>query len=249
VGHVFNAVVVDGSFGLLSKDGSSSFDSVTVKTDDPAFRVEEGGANLMASAAPQEPIGAENTLTYDALAPIVEEAIDRWAESLLIDEGTLSLLEEVSFVIADLPGLTLGQAIGDTVLVDIDAAGYGWFIDATPYDDSEFNEYLGTLQAAPSSPALGDMDLLTVVMHELGHILGFEDLSSKQYSQDLMSATLDAGIRKLNIEASKMIHLIADDQIAPRYSLNNLLKKEGFQIVKKERQQVLFRHMPAGLLI
>jgi hypothetical protein len=39
VGHVFNAVTVDGDFGLLSKDGASSFDEVTVKTNDPAFEI------------------------------------------------------------------------------------------------------------------------------------------------------------------------------------------------------------------
>jgi hypothetical protein len=157
VGHVFNAVVVDGSFGLLSKDGNSTFDVITVKTDDPVFRVDDGD-DLRASTAPQEPVGAENTLTYDALAPIVEEAIDRWTESLLIDESTLSLLNEVDFEIADLSGLTLGQTTGTTVLIDMNAAGYGWFVDTTPYDDSEFDEYFGQLQANPSSPASGDMD-------------------------------------------------------------------------------------------
>jgi len=37
------------------------------------------------------------------------------------------------------------------------------------------------------------MDLLTVVMHEIGHALGYEDLSAD--AGDLMSATLDAGER------------------------------------------------------
>ena len=36
VGHVFNSVVVDGDFGLLTVDGSSSFDALTIRTDDPA---------------------------------------------------------------------------------------------------------------------------------------------------------------------------------------------------------------------
>ena len=37
LGHAFNALVVDGGFGLLSRDASSSFDSVTVSTDDLAY--------------------------------------------------------------------------------------------------------------------------------------------------------------------------------------------------------------------
>ena len=34
LGHVFNAVVVDGDFGLITRDAASSFESVTVRTDD-----------------------------------------------------------------------------------------------------------------------------------------------------------------------------------------------------------------------
>jgi hypothetical protein len=37
MGHVYNSVLVDGGFGLLGATGSSSFDSLTVQTDDPAF--------------------------------------------------------------------------------------------------------------------------------------------------------------------------------------------------------------------
>jgi hypothetical protein len=36
-GHVFNALAVDGDFGLLTRNGQSSFDSLTFRTDDPAF--------------------------------------------------------------------------------------------------------------------------------------------------------------------------------------------------------------------
>ncbi|NIM49027.1 MAG: hypothetical protein GTO22_07180, partial [Gemmatimonadales bacterium] len=65
LGHMFNAVTVDGGFGLLSKDGSSSFDTVTVRTDDPQFRTE--GHNLMASAAPPVAVGAGDFLIYEGL--------------------------------------------------------------------------------------------------------------------------------------------------------------------------------------
>ncbi len=37
-GHVFNAIIVDGDFGLIAVDGTSSFDEVMVKTDDSAFK-------------------------------------------------------------------------------------------------------------------------------------------------------------------------------------------------------------------
>lgn len=41
MGYIFNGVTVDGAFGLLAKAGAASFDTLTVKTDDPVFRDEE----------------------------------------------------------------------------------------------------------------------------------------------------------------------------------------------------------------
>jgi Ca2+-binding RTX toxin-like protein len=194
VGHVFNAVAVDGDLGLLSKDGESSFDAVTVKTNDPAFRVEEGGGNLMASSVSQESIGVEAFLTYEALAPIFRAVMERWT-AFGINETMLARLRGVSFQIVDLDGLTLGRAVDDKVFIDIDGAGHGWFIDSTPYNDVEFSRV-----AKSKSAVYGDIDLLTVVMHELGHVLGLEDLNPE--APDMMSSTLDTGFRQLNIEAA-----------------------------------------------
>ena len=190
--HLFNAVVVDGEFGLLSMGGSASFDSFHVQTDDDAFLAD----NLIASAAPEAVI-AESALTDDDLAPIVDEAIERLTDALGIDDALVASLHEVSFRIVDFSDLTLGRAFEDTILIDTDAAGYGWFVDTTPYDDVEFswlNEE-GEMVADSASDAYGDMDLLTVVMHELGHVLGLEDLDPDTH--DLMSETLDAGVRQL----------------------------------------------------
>lgn len=41
-------------------------------------------------------------------------------------------LDQVEFKIADLPGALLGQTVGNTIVIDADAGGYGWFIDPTP---------------------------------------------------------------------------------------------------------------------
>ena len=39
--------------------------------------------------------------------------------------------------IADLPGTAVGQTTANTITLDTDAAGYGWFADSTPYENDE----------------------------------------------------------------------------------------------------------------
>ena len=194
VGYVFNAVTVDGGFGLLSKNGSSSFDAVTVRTDDPAFRT----ANLMASAAPQAPTYGAKALTEAEVGAIFDEAIARWTKALGVNDAVVASLCEMTFQVVDFNDLTLGRATEDTILIDADAAGYGWFVDTTPFDDVEFRLQPGNgeLLATRSSEASGHMDLLTVVMHELGHVLGFDDLTSPTDAGDLMYESLPTGVRR-----------------------------------------------------
>jgi Ca2+-binding RTX toxin-like protein len=203
VSCLYNETITVGGYGFISMKGATSgqtsFDIVRLKTDDAAYAVP---VPLMATAPSQESAGAQNTLTNSELAPIIQEAINRWTNSPLGGESALALLDNVTFTIADLPGLTLGEAIGNTVLIDTDAAGYGWFIDPTPHDDTEFKPQGrgGELVALTSSPAFGDMDLLTVVMHELGHVLGFADVNPQ--TQTLMSATLSTGERHAAVNAN-----------------------------------------------
>jgi hypothetical protein len=50
---------------------------------------------------------------------------------------------------------------------------------------------------AVSSSAVGHMDLLTVLTHELGHVLGRGDEDPVTHPHDVMTATLDAGVRRI----------------------------------------------------
>ena len=61
-GYDFSGLVVDGSFGLLSTDGMSSFDSVRIRTDDPAF--DDGGVNAA-------PIATDDAFTTERGTAIV----------------------------------------------------------------------------------------------------------------------------------------------------------------------------------
>lgn len=157
------------------------------------------GKNLMAAEAPLEELSDGSALTYDEIDPIIDAAINRWIESTLFDEAMLTRLDGLTFLIADLEGDALALTVDDTVIIDVDGAGHGWFIDDTPYQDTEFMPQNSdeVLTANEPSDAYGDMDLLTVVMHELGHVFGYDDIYAEDNETEIMSATLDEGVRYL----------------------------------------------------
>jgi VCBS repeat-containing protein len=136
------------------------------------------GATLMAEDVKQTEYPV---LTRSSLVPIAAEAVVRWNSSLG-NAANNADLAKVQYRIADLDGATLGIAWRDVIWLDVTAAGNGWFIDSTPADDGEFLDGV-----APQG-----MDLLTVVMHEMGHILGYTDTTDPG---TVMTGTLETGVR------------------------------------------------------
>jgi hypothetical protein len=68
---------------------------------------------------------------------------------------------------------SFGRPNGGTLLIDHDANGVGWFIDPTPWENSEFAQTLAdTAFRATTGDAVGKYDLLTTILHETGHLLG-----------------------------------------------------------------------------
>ena len=119
-----------------------------------------------------------DTLTLAAVAPLADEGRAAWA---LEDVAAGSRLAGVEVIVTDLPGKVLGLAseVSNTIWLDTNAAGHGWRIDS----------------AASSQPT--GMDLLSVISHELGHLLGLDDLDPTAHAGGLMAARLSAGTRRL----------------------------------------------------
>jgi hypothetical protein len=159
-----------------------------------AVRIERTGPLVAAAGESSTPAASITQADLDAVR---NAALTYWsATGLTADE--MDRLQSVSFVLADLPDAMLGGATSSTILIDVNAAGYGWFVDDSPFDSSEFTlDADGNLVADADSEAFGRMDLLTVVMHELGHTLGYDDLDAAEAVNDLMSESLNDSQRRL----------------------------------------------------
>jgi len=91
---------------------------------------------------------------------------------------------EIDVRIADLSGTALGLTSDNTIWLDRNAAGWGWYVDQTPWEDSEF--------ADPDDRGEANrIDLLTVLLHEMGHVFGRDHERT-----GVMAETLPAGERR-----------------------------------------------------
>lgn len=128
------------------------------------------GAALNVEARGSNVDGQATLASIGDIQPVIDEAIQIWSEKGADREA----LSRVTFAIADYADTRLGFAAGNTVWIDADAAGYGWqnrSEQETPEDSER-------------------IDLLTVLLHELGHVLGREHAD---FDDELMSATLRLG--------------------------------------------------------
>lgn len=135
----------DGSFTFDpgSYDGDVTFQYKAIHTDSG---VESDPATVTIHCVPDMlrldgPVGAGNipALTMAELVVMSQAAIERWRAAGVDDAILDERLADLHLVIADLPDSFLGGALdGGQIVVDINGAGHGWFADATPSDDREF---------------------------------------------------------------------------------------------------------------
>ncbi len=132
----------------------------------------------MAATTASAPVA--DTLNPNQVQPLLKEAMARWAEAGV----NTALVNGVHVVITNLSDKELGEVQGHTIYLDVNAAGWGWFVDLTPADDSEFT-------IPGNQGERNRIDLLTVLEHELGHLLGYDHTDA-----GLMSPTLATGLRE-----------------------------------------------------
>ncbi|MBL8826784.1 MAG: tandem-95 repeat protein, partial [Planctomycetaceae bacterium] len=176
------------SITVVTDDGTSTLTSTTTVTL---------VSPLQAASNPSQIVTEK--ITTAQLRPIVQTAIRRWS-ALGLTPAQVAQLQSTTYVVANI-GLAreLGQAAsGKVITIDDNAAGFGWFVDKTPRDDKEFTKVISKSQRV--APGMTRMDLLTVVMHEMGHILGLPDIDDDR-STGVMTDVIDAGTRRVATQA------------------------------------------------
>jgi hypothetical protein len=148
------------------------------------------------SGDPPPTVVDDGIITLADLSYLVDAAIQRW-----VDAGAtaaqVDAMRAVQFGVVDMAGIYVGTSNDGVINIDADGAGYGWFVDSTPGEDSEFDGSGTRLTADAGGAADGRLDLLTVLMHELGHQIGLGDEYVTSQGDDVMFGYMQVGERRL----------------------------------------------------
>ena len=90
-------------------------------------------------------------LTDADVAAVLPAAIRQWIGA----GASANVLAGMTILIGDLAGTKLADTLGSTITIDVDAAGWGWNLTPGVTDGTR-------------------IDLLSVLLHEIGHVLGYE---------------------------------------------------------------------------
>jgi hypothetical protein len=96
-----------------------------------------------------------------------------------VDPVLIEKLASADYEVGALPGALLAVTTADgRIVVSPNAAGYGW--------------------SGAGSPSPNQMDLVTVVLHEMSHLAGQPDQPGSGQSANLLADTLGTGVRRVD---------------------------------------------------
>jgi hypothetical protein len=158
----------------------------------------------VASGVPQtaQDMGAGTTqpdLTVTQAQAIADAALGLWMDTGVLTAGQIQQIRDLDFAVGDLGGRTLAVYANGVITIDSDAAGHGWFLDSTPFQAEEFTAggQPWLFSAIAGGAAAGRYDLLSVLAHEMGHVIGLADTAGSVSSTRLMTGIIGAGERRV----------------------------------------------------
>ncbi len=199
---VYNAEGETGTLLNADVDGSGAVNSKDL-TYTAGARGDTVGAGLQGSypsfqlfAGPSAALPVNAALvTQSEVQALLPAAIDAW-QAAGLDLADLRKLQSTPIEVANLGTTILGLEADNLITINQTAAGYNWYVNAGGGSPQAFGVVGpdGQALAGPGSPAASEVDLLTVVEHGLGHVLGLPD---NDQAGDLMDITLGQGVRRV----------------------------------------------------
>jgi hypothetical protein len=134
------------------------------------------GSPLVTSTSSSSVTGPVNSISSTEVQGLINTAIDFWSKAGATS-SQISILKNTKVEVVDLGGTLLGSATPGSIKIDDNAGGTGWSNSASTVQNGKY-------------------DLLTVLMHEMGHLLGLDD-TYKAGSSSIMTGKLNPGSRVL----------------------------------------------------
>jgi fibronectin type 3 domain-containing protein len=184
--------------------------------DNPSLH-EPGVANLLAATWSSEMVG--HRLTEAAVDAVLPLAREYWVSTGLAD-WQMAQLYQTPIAIGDLSYRgALGVARPEGIWLDASGAGLGWNVGSSQWSVGS-GQWLGDIShqrtTANGQLPTAAYDLLTVVTHELGHVLGYGDLDGKE--DHVMAGVLHPGVSRVEFPAGRGLDWLADAE-SPRLAL------------------------------